>query len=466
MQFPLFSGVYTDAVADFRTSYPVNLVPVPKGTGISEGYLRQADGLVGNGAGPGEPRGGINWQGTCYRAMGNKLVAVGADGAVSDLASLPGSGQCSFDYSFDTLAIAAGGSLFYFAGGGIVQVSDPDLGTVVDVVWIDGYYMTTDGEFLIVTELNDPTAINPLKYGSSEADPDPINALLRLRGEVYALNRHTIEVFENIGGSGFPFQRIEGAQIQKGVLGTHCCAIFMDQIAFLGSGRGESPAIYLGANAGVNKISTREIDTLLAAYTETELANVVFEVRTDKTHTHLWVRLPDRTLVFDGIASRETGEYVWFILTSALEGFEEYRGVDLVWCYDKWLVADSATYGVGFLDDSVATHFGSHARWEFGTYIIYNEGRGALVHDLELVCLTGRVAEGSDPAVSTSYSVDGLNWSQDRFVKVGKRGNATKRITWMQQGPMRNWRIQRFRGDTQAFISVARIEARLEPLGV
>jgi hypothetical protein len=35
---------------------------------------------------------------------------------------------------------------------------------------------------------------------------------------------------------------------------------------------------------------------------------------------------------------------------------------------------------------------------------------------------------------------------------------------WFQQGHMRNWRIQRFRGSSDAHISIARLEAQLEPL--
>jgi hypothetical protein len=106
------------------------------------------------------------------------------------------------DYSFDRLAIASGGRLYYW-NGTLTQVTDPDLGVVLDVVWVDGYFMTTDGESLVVTELSDPTQVNPLKYGSSEVDPDPVVALLKLRNEVYALNRNTIEVFDNVGGEFF-----------------------------------------------------------------------------------------------------------------------------------------------------------------------------------------------------------------------------------------------------------------------
>ena len=55
---PILNGIYTDDAADFRTSYPINMVPVPKQQGISAGYLRPADGIVELGTGPGIDRGG------------------------------------------------------------------------------------------------------------------------------------------------------------------------------------------------------------------------------------------------------------------------------------------------------------------------------------------------------------------------------------------------------------------------
>ena len=103
-------------------------------------------------------------------------------------------------------------------------------------------------------------------------------------------------------------------------------------------------------------------------------------------------------------------------------------------------------------------------RWEFGTIIAYNEGNGAIFHELELVALTGRVALGLDPQISTSYSVDGSTWGQDHFIRAGTIGNRAKRLVWLRQGNMRNWRMQRFRGDSQAHLSFARLEAQIEPL--
>ena len=465
MQIPILNGIYADATPELRTAYPVNMVPVPKQSGISNGFLRPGDGIVQNGTGPGTDRGGINWNGTCYRVMGTKLVTVASNGAVTVLGDVGGpvNTLVTFDYSFDRLAIASGGRLYYWDGA-LTQVTDPDLGVVLDVAWVDGYFMTTDGEFLIVTELTDPTQVNPLKYGSSEVDPDPVVALLKLRNEIYAMNRNTIEVFDNVGGELFPFARIDGAQIQKGVIGTFACCVYLERIAFLGGGRNEAPGIYLGAAATTQKISSQEIDELLLTYTEAQLATVKLEARNDKAHQHLYVHLPDRTMVYDAAASETLQQQVWFTLTSTVVGFAQYRARNLVWAYDKWLVGDPQSSSIGYLVQDTGHHWGQQVRWEFGTIIAYNEGNGAIFNRLELVSLTGSVALGTNPQISTSYTVDGMAWSQDRSISVGTIGNTAKRLAWFQQGHMRNWRIQRFRGDSDAHISFVRLEAQIEAL--
>ena len=466
MQIPILNGIFADSSPDLRTSYPVNLVPVPKDSGISKGFLRPGDGIVANGSGPGIDRGGINWRNECYRVMGTKLVSIDRDGVVTTLGDVggPTNEMVTMDYGFSRLAIASGGRLYYWDESSLVQVTDPDLGLVLDVVWADGYYMTTDGSSLVVTELSDPTQVSPLKYGSSEVDPDPIVALLKLRNEIYALNRNTIEVFDNVGGEFFPFQRIEGAQIQKGVIGTFGCCVFFNGIAFLGSGRNEAPGIYIGVNATSQKLSTQEIDQILLGYTEAQLVTVKLEARNDKNHNHLYIHLPDRTIVYDATASQALQTPVWFTLTTSTIGFAQYRAKNMVWAYDKWLVGDTQSNAIGYLVDNISSHWAQIVRWEFGTLIVYNEGNGAIFNEMELVSLTGSVAIGVNPIISTSYSTDGQSWSQDRGIRVGTTGNSRKRLAWFQQGHMRNWRIQRFRGDTQAHLSFIRLEAQIEPL--
>jgi hypothetical protein len=144
--------------------------------------------------------------------------------------------------------------------------------------------------------------------------------------------------------------------------------------------------------------------------------------------------------------------------------FSKYRAQNLVYCYDKWLVGDPTNTSVGYMVSNISTHYGQKVRWEFGTTIVYNEGRGAIIQNLELVGLTGAAAYGIDPTINTSYSTDGETWSQQKFIKAGKTGQRAKRLVWFQQGWMRNWRIQRFQGTSDAHMSFARLEAAIEPL--
>jgi hypothetical protein len=464
MQIPILSGAYSDGNADFRVSYPLNLTPVAQAQGISTGYLRPADGIVANGTGPGLDRGGVEWNNVLYRVMGTSLVSISATGVVTTIGTIPGSDRCILVYSFDYLAIAGDGKLFLYNGTTLAQVTDPDLGTVVDVVWVDGYFMTTDGEFLVITELNNPFAVDPLKYGSSEIDPDPVVGLIKLRNEIYAINRHTIEVFQNVGTTGFPFERIQGAQITRGSVGVNANCAFLDQIAFIGGGMGEGIAVWLGVNGNSVKISTREIDIVLSDYTEAQLALAFMETRTDRDYRQLLIHLPDKCLVYDGAASAVLQQPVWYCYSSSLDGVGRYRSSRLVYAYGRWNTGDTQTAAFGYLVDDVSTHWGQTVGWNFQTQIVYNESRGVVVHDLELVALTGRVALGADPQISTSYSQDGVTYSQPKFIKAGKIGDRSKRLVWMQQGSFRNWRLQRFSGTSDAFLSFARLEARLEPL--
>lgn len=464
MKIPILNGSFTDINCDFRSSYPVNLMPIFDRNALSDFYLRPAQGLVQQGIGPGIDRGGINWNGNYYRVMGTKLCLIDENGGINQLADIGGVGQVTLDYGFDRMAIASSGMLFYWNGTTLSKVTDVDLGYVIDMLWVDGYYMTTDGTYLVVTDLNDPMTVNPLKYGSSEADPDPIKGLLKTKNEVVALNRYTIEFFDNVGGSLFPFARIEGAQIQRGSIGTFSCAIFMDAIVFLGSGKKEPPAVWIGINGTSSKLSTNEIDGLLKTYTEAQLSTVVFETKVDETQNLLLIHLPDRCIVYDGAASLFAKEPVWFVLTSSLTGFSTYRARNLVWCYDSWLIADPTSPSYGHLSESTSDNYGEINRWEFATGIGYNEGNGCIVNEIELIALTGRIKLNTDPSISTCYSIDGLNWSQEKFIKAGKIGQTSKRLVWPKQGHFKNWRVQKFKGNSDCFMSFVRLEADLEKL--
>jgi len=191
----------------------------------------------------------------------------------------------------------------------------------------------------------------------------------------------------------------------------------------------------------------------------------VLEARVDKGHQHLLLHLPDQCLVYDAAASQIVGEPVWFTLTTSVVGLGTYRARGFVWCYDRWNCEDPTSTALGTLVDGVSSHYGQVNGWDCQTLVVYNGGKGAIVNDLELVCVTGRTS-AIDPVIWTSYSEDGVTWSQERPTAAGGVGDRAKRVAWRRQGRIRNWRIQRFRGTSDAHVSIARLEADLEALSV
>lgn len=464
MQVPILSGIYTDSAADFRSRYPRNLVPVPKRQGVSQGYLRPADGIVQNGTGPGAGRGGINWNGTLYRVLGSKLCSIDSAGNVTVCGDVGSGGQVSMDYSFSDLGIVSAGNLYYWDGSTLTQVTDPDLGRVIDVRWVNGYWLLTDGTNAVASDLTDPVQFNPLHYGSAESDPDPIKAVDQLHNEVYLLGRYTIQLSQNVGGDGYPFQDIPGAQINKGIVGTYAYSDYQSSYAFVGSGRNEAVAVYMVIPGDVQKISTREIDQILNGYTESELSAIVVESRLYQAHEHLLIHLPDQCLVYDHEASKAIGDSVWFSVDSGSQAASLYRARNLIWCYGRWNVEDPASSAIGYFTDQIGSHWGAHVGWDFGTSVAYAEGNDGIVHELELVTLPGRSALGDAPVVWTSHSNDGITWSDERPKSIGAQGQTTKRLAWRRCGRIRNLRMQRFRGLSDCRASFVRLEAQIEPL--
>ena len=465
-QISILKGIYADGMAEYRTSYPRNMLPVPKKNGISAGYLKQAEGIVSFGTGTGIDRGGIVWNGLHYRVMGTKLVTVSATGVVAVLGDVGPGPQVSLDYSFVNLIIGSGGRMYYWDGATLTLITDPDLGNVVDCLWLSGYTISTDGTYIVVSDIATPTAFDPLKYGSSEANPDPIVALRDFRKELYALNRYTIEVFSNVGGSGFPFAPIDGAQITKGCVGTNAACFIAETLAFMGSGVKEAIAIYIGSGGKALKVSDDEIEKRISAYTEDELALCLLETRKFDNRELLYVHLPRETWVYDITASQQFEEPIWYSLHSDAAAENNYRAKNFVFAYNKWYCGDKTTFDIGRMDDTVTTQYGEIVGWRFDTTYLYNASKGAIIHSLELVNTAGNAVAGTNPGVFFSWTKDGRTWSDEIVAGLGQQGDYGARTAWQQAAVMDNYLGLRFRGADTCPSGFARLEAQVEALYV
>lgn len=465
-QVSILEGIYTDESANYVSSYPINMMPVVGKNGISDGYLRTAAGIASlDGAvGPGEDRGAFVWNNFCYRAMGSRLVRISGP-TVTDLGDIGAGNAVTFDISIDRLAVASAGGLYYYdTTTGVTQVTDIDLGTVLDVCWIDGYFVTTDGAFIVVTELNDPYAVNPLKYGASDASPDAIVGLKKIRNELYVVNLTTIENFQNIGGTGFPFRRNPGGLIPKGAVGTHAVAYFLDTFAFVGNGLDEAPSVWIAQNGTAGNLSTPEIDREIQAVAWNERSLIEVEAVQEKGEQRLYIHLPTKTLVYHHQASRAAETPVWTILAGGVLMDEPYPGRHFAYAENRWVCGNVAG-DIGYLLESLRTQWETTPGWQFDTTFLYNETRGGIIKVLELLGLSGR-ATSANPTMFLSWTIDGETWSQERAISMGASGQRNTRMQWRPKVRFAEQIGLRFRGASDAIVSFSRLEAEVEGLRV
>lgn len=484
-QIPIASGAYTDVGAEFRTSYPRNLVPVIKNTGIGKMFLRSAEGLtrfdVGAPALTGHDRGAIAWQGVCYRVIGTNFVSVNAVGGVTVLGQLPDDGNpvvMAHGYTNQGIAIISAKTLWFYTvqtpttgatlqAPKLQQCTDPSVGKPIDMLWIAGYFALSDGTTCYLTQLANQFTFNTQLFGNDSNSGDPLNALLKFRNELYMCNRYTIAVFDNTGGTGFPFTENTGATIQKGVIGPYAKTNTSQGFAFVGGAEDEAPSVWLSVGLGVaTKIATREVEMVLAQYTEAVLyGNVSLDYRAEKDQQFIYLNLPDYTFVYDVAGSQVAQQPIWFMLDSSADGNGSWRAWHPVYCYGKFLFGDKLDQRVGYLDSTIAAQYGTNARWQFDTVFAHNQGKGLIVTTMELIGTFGHAALGETDTMSMQYTNDGRIWSTPRYISMGSQGNARQRAQWRPKHFFRNFRGYRFAGFNAAPISFAALQAEAEPLG-
>jgi hypothetical protein len=358
------------------------------------------------------------------------------------------------NYSFDRLAVASDGRLFYWDGAALTEVTDPDLGAARDVTYLDGYFVTTDGEFVVATELLDPTQVDPQKYGSAEADPDPTTGVEVLNEELLAIGRHSIQYFRNVGGLGFPFQPVIGATVPFGCISAQAKCRVIDSIAFVGGGREEPLGVFVLGGGTAQRISTREIEDLLEGVDE---SLIELEARRFGEDDHLILHTPEVSAMIKIRTSSEIGGRFWTILHSGR--FRGYRPRYAVWDGTRHVVGDLNSNALGVLSDKVATHFGDRAEWQFDAGLLFNEGRGLIVNEIELF---GQFPIGEPSTVFLSVTRDGEVWSGE--VSRNMVGLRDQRCIWRPNVRMPYQSGWRFRGTGR--VSIARCEVKAEGLAV
>lgn len=325
----------------------------------------------------------------------------------------------------------------YVEGGGLTQISDADFdGPVSSVVYVDSFFMFTkkDGKKFFISETNNGLSYIATDFEDAQVDPDPIRAVFVLNNTPYVFGSETIEPYYNIGGSGFPYQRIQGGVLSKGIVAAGSLAQINSAMVWVGAGENENAAIWISNGKTPVKISTPAIDFAIQKFTDTQLAAAYSVTYSISGNTFVAFTFPDQTTFEYNGATGDWNERA----STNLDKPIPWRVTSISQAYGELFVGDAISETIGIIDKETFTEFGSIQRARFVTPPFDNGGMPFSVDSIELVMESGKATttgQGSDPEILMSYSKDGGNtWSNPIPRKIGKKGEYGTRIIWDQMG--------------------------------
>ena len=447
---PIGFSFYQSESLPFSAQRCVNWIPTVAESGaLSTRMLMQPSGLkVFSDTLLNANRGGQVMKDVPYFIEGNTLVSLSSAGVVTTHGTVEGAGRVSLANNGQFLVIVVpGGKSYAFdnLANTLTEITDVDFRTSDTVVFKDGFFVfsASDGSVFFNSSLNDPFNYDALDFGTAEINPDRIVALHVNHNELFVPGLETIELFQNIGGTGFPFQRIPGANIQKGVHAKFSLIEFDNTFCFIGGGLNERSAVWkVTGSSSVSKISTDAIDNEIQKFTREEISDsfaMTFSERGQffAVFTFESPRIPSRTFIYNATASALLGQKVWFELQAGVND-GRYRVQSIVAAYGKLLVGDDRSGIIGEIDKDTLNYYGDEIFRSSATQPFSQDGLAIFAGEFEATFESGvglTAGNGSDPQVRMDRSDDGgRTFNSETSRAIGKIGKFGQRSIWRRQG--------------------------------
>ena len=125
---------------------------------------------------------------------------------------IPDDAETTMAYNGTHVGVVSGGQYNISDGSGVDRITGGAFGDYGSIESVDGYFILTekDGSRYACTTLNDASEVPGLFFASADYQPDEMVAVKRNLKDVWLFGKDSIQVAQNVGGSGFPFQAVPG----------------------------------------------------------------------------------------------------------------------------------------------------------------------------------------------------------------------------------------------------------------
>jgi hypothetical protein len=456
---PLSVEFYQSESLPFSAQRCINWIPAfAQAPALNDKILLQPPGLkefVDTSLGA--ERGGMLMSDVAYFVVGNNLVSVSSAKTFTNLGVIPGNGRVSMANNgrYLVMVISTGqGYVYDNQSNTVTQITSANYRPASTVVFKDEFFVfsSLDGEVFFNSNLNDPFTFDALDFGVASIKPDKIVGLHVNHNELFVAGAETCEIFQNVGGSGFPFLRVPGANIQKGVYAKFSMLEFDNTWVFVGGGLNELAAVWkVSGSSSAQKLSTDAIDKEIQKFTEEELSGA-FATTISRHGQFLAIfnfessRIPSRTFVYNATASASAGRPIWFELQTGVED-GRFRAQSIVKAYGKLLVGDDRSGVIGEFNNDELTYYGDVIFRQSTSQPFSQGGVAVFSGALEATFQSGVgiTGEQENPQCRMDYSDDGgRTFAPETTRSLGKVGEFESRSIWERQGRFPVSRVIRF----------------------
>lgn len=403
----------------------------------------------------GPQRAAIRFRDALYSLAGSKFYRVGANGITTLIGSVTGNATADIAKNQSQIAILIEPNLWVYDGATLSQVTDEDFTSrgAKKMAVLDnfgGFIEPNSGRFFIC-DLANFTVYDALDFATAEGHPDNLVSIESNQRQFVLFGEDSLELWDNAGGSGFPFLRVANGYVECGCGAADSTCTGDNTVFWL------DPDRIFRRLEGVTprRISNDGCEQQWQGYSRVDDASAFTYVYDG--HTFIVLRFPTvgATWVYD----INTGE--WHERQS--QGEDHWRAAWVLNCYGKTLVGDTQSGNIGELSGTSYTEWGNQLIREATTGVLSDGGRWMNFDCVEVDCDVGNGSEaGSDPQMMMDVSDDaGVTFRARPNRSLGTIGQKRKRVRWYGNGRSRE-RVFRWRmsDDAPFGIYAARLDAR------
>lgn len=371
-----------------------------------------------------------------YVVSGTKLYQVDQNKTITELGSIGTINSIDMERNADSVVVVNTPDAYYWDGTTFGQITDADFTSrgATDVEFIDNYlvFVEPDSGRFYCADLGTVTDFDALNFATAEGSPDNLVGCIVDHRQLVLAGKESMEIWDNTGVAGFPFERAIGGLLEIGCLNGRTLAKQDNSVFWLAN----DYTVRRLDSATPVRISQHGIEAALRRMTISTGKGYAFSM---EGHLFYVLSFFEGTFVYDA-TTREWHERQSY-------GYDYWRAQSHANQFGLDLVGDITSNKIGYLDRDTYSEWGDIQRVEWTYQPIYAEGRRAFHDRLEIICQTGvglTTGQGSDPQIMLDYSDDsGKTFRSLPNRSLGAIGRYSDRVVWQRLGSTPKSRVYR-----------------------